>query len=148
MRHLIFPLLFAAFGCQNPTGLRGLGREIPIAATAAARAPGDTAHIRHAVLGPGGFSIVGHIDTPTPCYSLSAYRIERGTDVAITVVATERNGACVQTTGGFEYTIESPGTCPVHLVIVHHYEPRGIPDTRVFDDSWGCFAPNGLSSYK
>lgn len=129
------PLLLAALACDRATAPGVEGRQVPIAV---AIAQPEAAPVPSVTLGATGFTIRGQIQTPTPCYNLTAYRADRGRDVTITIVATSSGGMCARVIATFEYTIETPGACGTHLVIVHHYAGTGWPDKRVFDESWNC----------
>ena len=137
MRHFIAAVLVAATGCHDPAGVSRLGSAIPIVVAAGS---GNAANAATATLDQHGFTIRGHIATPTPCYDLRAHREDRGRDITITVVATPREGGCVAIIGAFDYTIAASGACAAHLVVIHHYPATGWPDQRVVDAAWSCFA--------
>ncbi|HEX8850421.1 MAG TPA: hypothetical protein VF761_12890 [Gemmatimonadaceae bacterium] len=142
MRPIALLLLLAALGCSDgPTAPDHYGDRLSLNVVPADPRPGESAHNIWLSFEPGLIGISGRIATPTPCYTLAAYRKLAGSELQVTIVATRAgNQSCPAAITQYDYSFvtDSP-SCP-HLTIWYHYEGAAWPDEKVSDQTWLCTA--------
>lgn len=143
MRHAALLLLLAAFGCSDgPTAPSAYGEPLSINVVRADPQPGESEHNVWLTFDGALIGISGRITTPTPCYSLAAYRKLAGAELEVTILATRRSQqqACPASITSYDYSfVTDTPSCP-HLTIWYRYEGAAWRDEKVTDQTWLCTA--------
>jgi hypothetical protein len=137
LRGFLILSLAVAAACGSPTAPRPeLATFVSMAANSAG-APPDATNPPTVRASRGRIDVVGLVETPTPCQTLSGDVMRSGQTLSLNVAVRSTGGACVLILGRFAYTAGITGLAAgvYKLDVTYLYPGTGWPTSVVFSQS-------------